>query len=128
MFCKCVELPQNGTFSAGLELGLGVGVGIVFTAALVLAILGYVIVWLLRRKCRNQSGKKHMHLNQTKLLRVMHNCFFAIGRISATQPVYELPSTQERNTNDIRTQPNPGYGVHHHEKVKTSTEDDYDYI
>ena len=32
MFCKGVELPQNGS----LELGLGVGVAIVFTAALLL--------------------------------------------------------------------------------------------
>ncbi len=32
-----------------------------------------------------------------------------LGRIAATQPVYELPSTQERNTNNIRTHPNPGY-------------------
>ncbi len=74
-----------------------------------------------------------------------------LGRIAATQPVYELPSTQERNTNNIRTHPNPGYtnnirtnpnpgytnnirtnpnpgyGVHHLEEIQIST-GDYDYI
>ncbi|XP_064391783.1 uncharacterized protein LOC135339571 isoform X3 [Halichondria panicea] len=95
------EFPQDdSTFSTGL----GVGVAIGFTAALILATFGCVIVWLLRRKCRNQSG-----------------------RIAATQPVYELPSTQERNTNNIRTHPNPGYGVHHLEEIQSST-GDYDYI
>ena len=54
-----------------------------------------------------------------------------VGHITATQPVNELPSTQERNTNnrsgEIRTHPNPGYGVHHLEEIQISTVD-YDYI
>ena len=55
-----------------------------------------------------------------------------VGHITATQPVNELPSTQERNTNnrsgEIRTHPNPGYGVHHLEEIQISTVEDYDYI
>ncbi len=58
--CTCVlphmhfvDLPQDSTFSAAL----GVGVAIGFTTALILAILGCIIVWLLRKKCRNESGK-----------------------------------------------------------------------
>ena len=113
-------------FSPGLGLGLGVGVAIGFTTALTLATFGYVIVWLLRKKCRNQSGK----YTRTS---INLNCYayttngFPVGQITATQPVYELPSTQERSTNNIRTQPNPGYGVHNLEEVQISTVDDYDY-
>ncbi len=128
MYCPIVnnyvDFPEDSTFSAGL----GVGVAIGFTAALVLAILGYVIVWLLRRKCRNQSGKIHTHLNQSIYCYAYTTNGFHAGQITATQPVYELPSTQERSTaNNIRTQPNPGYGVHNLEEVQISTVDDYDY-
>ena len=122
-------MPEDCTFSPGLGLGLGVGVAIGFTAALILATFGYVIVWLLRRKCRNQSGK----YTHTSIRLSCYATTVIVGHITATQPVNELPSTQEHrgNTNnrsrEIRTHPNPGYGVHHLEEIQ-STVDDYDYI